>query len=166
MKFAEVVAVVREAKMTVETREFDFADDQIGLAGNSISDDRTFYAGKNCLHVGLVERQHDSAVERDAIHEFEESGLDFFERMILIEMLPVDGGDDGYDRRKQEKRAIAFVRFYDHVVALAGTRVGSCGVDAAAHDESGIESRSRQNGGDERSGGGFSVRAGDGDSIF
>ena len=81
-------------------------------------------------------------------------------------MLAVDGGDHGDDRREQQERAVALVGFDDHVFAAAQARGGADVIHAAADDERGIEAGRGQHGGGHRGGGGFAVRAGDGDAVF
>ena len=49
---------------------------------------------------------------------------------------------------------------------LPSARGGAGLIDAAADDERGIEMRGGQNGRDDGGGGGFAVRAGDGDAVF
>ncbi len=81
-------------------------------------------------------------------------------------MLAVDRRHHGNHRSEQQKRAVAFVGFDDHIFAAAKTRGGTDMVHAAAHDERGIESRGRQDASGHRSRGGLAVRAGDGDPVF
>ena len=147
--------MIRQAETAFEAREFNFADDEIGLPRDAVGDDGTFHAGQNRLHVRLIKTENDRAVKRDAIHKFEKHGLNFLERVVLIEMFAVDGGDDGDDGSEQKEGTIAFVRFHDHVITLADARIRACGVHAAANDESGIEARGGQHGSDERRGGGL-----------
>ena len=84
----------------------------------------------------------------------------------MIEMFAIDGGDHGDDGREQKEAAVAFIGFHDEIFAFAELGGGAGLIDAAADDESGIKMRSRQNGRNDGSGGGFSMRAGDGDAVF
>ena len=69
----------------------------------AVGDDRTLHAREDGLDVGLVETEHDRAIEWDAIHKLQEDVLDFVEGFVLVEVLAVDGGDHGHDRREQQK---------------------------------------------------------------
>src|SRR5882762_2914102 len=109
VKHAKVIAFVSEAKFAAETFHADVADYEIGLRRSAVSDDGPLDVRDDGLHVGLIEAEDGGAVKRNAVHEFHEHGLNFFERAVLVEMLAVDGGDDGDDRRVVEKAAVAFV---------------------------------------------------------
>src|SRR5690348_5948217 len=165
-EMAKVFTMVREAESALEAAQFNFADDEIGLAGSAVGYDRALHAREDGLHVGLVEAEDCGAVERHAIHEFEKRGLNLLERMVLVEMLAVDRGDDGDDGREQQKGTIAFISLDDHVFALADARISSGGVDAAADDERGIEASGGKDGSYKGGGGRLAVRAGDGDAVF
>ena len=136
---AEVFAFVGEAEFAAEALVLDIADDQVGLGGDAISNDGAFDVGDDGLDVGLVDAQDGGAVERYAIDELREGVLDVFEGVILIEMLAVDGGDDGDDRGQQQESAVAFVRFDDEIFAFAEAGSGAGLIDFAADDESGVE---------------------------
>lgn len=166
MEFAQIVSVIGEAKMAVEPSKLDIADDQIGLIGNAVSNDGPLDPGKNGLNVRFVEREHDRPVERHTIHKFEKRGLDFLERIVMIEMFAVDGRHDRHNGREEEKRAVTFVGFDDHVIALSRAGIGSGCVDATANNKSRVESRCRENGSDQRSSRGLPVRACHGNSVF
>ena len=72
----------------------------------------------------------------------------------------------GYDRSEEQKAAIAFVGFDDKIIATAKTRRGSCLIDSAADDKSGIEMRCGKYRCDKRSGGGFAVRSANRNAVF
>ena len=118
------------------------------------------------LHVGLVETKHRRAVKRDAIHELREDVLNLLERGVMVEMFAIDGGHHGDDRREQKERAVALVRFDDHIFAAAQARRGAGVIDAAAHDEGGVEAGRAQDRGDHGCGGGLAMRAGHRDAVF
>ena len=84
----------------------------------------------------------------------------------MIEMLAIDGGDDGDDGREEQEAAITFVGFDDEVFAAAQARGGAGLIHPATDDEGGVEMRGGENGGDHRSGGGFAVSTADGDAVF
>src|SRR5258707_1389783 len=85
-KFAEVIAFVGQAKFAAQSFEFDLADDEIGLAGGAIGNDRALYVGDDGLHIRLVQAQNRCAVEGHAIDELNEGVLYVVERGVLIEM--------------------------------------------------------------------------------
>ena len=60
-------------------------------------------------------------------------------------MLAVDGGDDGDHWREQQERAVALIRFDDHIFALAHARVRAGMIHAPAHDERGIKAGGGEN---------------------
>ena len=81
-------------------------------------------------------------------------------------MLPIDRRHHGDHGSEQQKRAVAFVGFDDHVFAAAEARGRTDMIHAASHDERGIESRGGQDARGHRGRGGLAVRAGDGDPVF
>src|ERR1035438_8660631 len=97
---AEACAREATTKFAVQAFKINVADDQIGLMGDAISDDRALDAGDDGLYVRLIEAENGGAVKRHAIDELHEDVLNFFERTILIEMFAVDGGDHGDDGRE------------------------------------------------------------------
>src|SRR5450432_4103176 len=161
---AEVFAFESEAELADQAFEFYVADDQIGLAGCAVSNDGALDVRNDGLDVGLVEAKNGGAVKRDAIHKLREGVLNIFQRSVLIEMLAIDGGDYRDDGREEQEAAVAFVGFHDEKFAFAKFGGGAGLIDAAADDERGIEMRGGEYGGDDGSGGGFSV--GDGDAVF
>ena len=86
--------------------------------------------------------------------------------MVLIEMLAIDGGDHCDDWGKQEKRAVTFVSFHDHVFAFTDAGVRAEMIHAAADDEGGIQTGGIENRRNHRSGGGLSVGPGNCDSVL
>ena len=98
---AEVVAFVGQAEFAGEAVESDVADDEIGLTGGAVGEDGALDVGDDSLHVGFIEAEDGGAVKRNAIHELDEGVLNIFERGVLIEVLAVDGGDDGDDRSEK-----------------------------------------------------------------
>ena len=163
---AQRLAVILQAKLAHQALQPHVADHQVRLARRAVGDHRALHARDDRLHVGLIQAQNHRTVERHAVHKLHERVLNFFERSVLIEMLAVDRGDHRDHRREQQKRAVAFVRFHHHVFALPHDRARARMVHAPAHHERGIELGGGQNGSDQRSRGGFAVRAGDGDAEF
>ena len=139
MKFAEVVAAIGQPEAAGEPLQLDVADDQVGLARSAVGDDRALDARDDGLHVGLVQAKHGGAIKRHAIDELRENVLNLLERGVVIEMLAIDGGHHGDHRREQQKCAVAFVGFDDHVFAAAQAGRGADLIHAAAHDKGGIE---------------------------
>jgi hypothetical protein len=119
VKHAEIFAFEGQAEIAAEAFEADVADDEVGLAGSAVSDDGAFHVGKNGLHVRFVEAENRGAVKGDAVDELDEGALDVGERSVLIEVLAIDGGDNGDDRGEHEEAAVAFIGFDDEVLAFA-----------------------------------------------
>src|SRR5712671_1562746 len=163
---AEIVAFVGQPKFAAQPFELDVTDDQISLAGCAVSDDGALNAGNDGLHVGFVEAENRRAIKGHAIDELHEGVLNVFERGILIEMFPVDGGDNGDHRCQEQKSAVAFIGFDDEKFTFAKSRGGAGLVDAAADDERGIEMCRSQNGRDDRSGSRFPMRASYRDAVL
>src|SRR5271163_573654 len=133
VEHAEVFAFECQPKLAVQSFQFDVADDQVSLAGSAVGDDGALHVWKNSLHVRFVEAENRGAVEGDPVHELNEGALNVGERSVLIEMLPVDGGNDGYNRREHQEAAIALVGFHDEVFALAEPRGGARLIYAATN---------------------------------
>ena len=86
---------------------------------------------------------------------------------VVIQMLAIDVGHDGEDRRELQERSIALIRFHHQKIALADARVRPAhGRDFAAHHHRGIHARMAQDRRDHRSGGGLAVTARDRDAVF
>src|SRR5712672_295995 len=119
---AEIVAFVGQPKFAAQPFELDVTDDQISLAGCAVSDDGALHIGNDGLHVGLVEAENRRAIEGHAIDELHEGVLDIFERGVLIEMFPVDGGDHCDHRRQEQKCTVAFIGFDDEEFTFAKSR--------------------------------------------
>ena len=136
--------MIFQAKFARKTVQLHVADDQIGLARRAVGNHRPLHARQNRLHVRLVQAKHDRAIERNAIRELEKRLLNFLERGVLVEVLAVNRGDDGDHRRKQQERAVALIRFHDHVFALAHARVRSRVIHAPADHKRRVETGSRQ----------------------
>src|SRR5712692_286890 len=163
---AEVVAFVSQAKFAAQAFELDVADDEIGLAGSAVGNNRALYARDHGLHVRRVQAQSRRALKRHATDELYEGILNVFQRGILIEMLAGDGGDGGDNGREQQEAAVAFVGFDDEELALTESSGGAGLIDAAADDKCGIEMRRSENGSDHGGRGGFPVSAGHGDAVL
>src|SRR6266568_5392587 len=95
MEDSQVIALVGETEFALQTFELHVADDEIGLAGSSVSNDGALHAGDDGLDVRLIDAKNRGAIKRDAIHKLNECVLDVFERGVLIEMLAVDSGYHG-----------------------------------------------------------------------
>src|SRR5712672_924315 len=146
LEYAEVIAFVGQAKFAAQPFQLDVTDDQISLAGCAVSDDRTLHIGNDGLHVRFIEAENRRAIEGHAIDELHEGVLNVFERGILIEMFPVDGGDNGDYRCQEQKSAVAFIGFDDEEFTFAEPSGGASLVDPAADDKRRIEMRSGQDG--------------------
>src|ERR1700688_5195027 len=165
-KAAKRFAFKSELELADQSFQFYIADYQVGLAGRAVRNNGALDVRHDGLHVDFVKTQYGRAIKWHALHKLNESVLNVFQRSVLIEVLAVDGGDHRDDRRKQEKAAVALVRFHHEVIPFAQLRGGPRLIYAAADDEGGIEMRCGQNRSDHGGGGGFSVGSGDGDAIF
>src|SRR5690348_2194891 len=163
---AQVIALIGQAEFAAHALKLDIADDQVGLRGRAISNDRALDAGNDRLDVGFVQTKDGGAVKRDAIDELGEGILNVFQGGVLVEVLAVNGGDDGDDGGEQQEGAVAFIGFHDEVVALAEAGGGSGLIDPATDHKRGIEMRGGKDRGDHGGRGGFAMRAGDGDTVF
>jgi hypothetical protein len=97
MEHAEILVSISQSKIAFEAGVLNVGDDEIGLPGGAVGNHGASNVGKNGLHVGLIEAEDGCTVERDAIYKLCERSLDFVERGVVIEMLAVNGGDDGDD---------------------------------------------------------------------
>ena len=159
------------ADQDVETRnavvQSDVEQADVRLRVLAIGDDAAILdAPDQLLHGRVIEAHHRKAVERQILHEGQESLLDRVEGLEMIEMFRIDIGDDGDVGGQLQKRAVALVRLDDHPVARAAPRIGAIGVDDAAVDDGGIEAGGVEQGRDQRSRRGLAVGAGDRDALL
>ncbi len=166
MEDAEVFAFEGEAEIAAKPFELHVADDQVGLAGSAVGNDGALYVWENGLHVRFVEAENRGAVEGHAVHELDEGALNVRERGVLVEVLAIDGGDDGDDGCEHQEAAIAFVGFHYEILAFAEARGGACLIHFATNHKCRIEMRGAKNRSDHRSRSRLAVRAGYGDAIF
>ena len=96
----------------------------------------------------------------------EEGLLDVGHVAVAVHVLAVEIGDHGEDGRELEEGAVALVGLGDQILRAAQPGVGAERVDAATHDDGGIESAGGEHRGNHRGGGGLAVHAGDGDAVF
>ncbi len=86
---------------------------------------------------------------------------------VVVQVLTVDVGDHGENRRQLEERPIAFVAFHHQIVALTQARIGAAHhAHAPADHHGGVQPGVGHNSGDHGSGGGLAMAAGDGDAKF
>ena len=58
----------------------------------------------------IIQAKHRRTVKRQMVRELQEGFLQIFEAVFVsFEMIPVNVGDQGDDRLKQQERAIAFI---------------------------------------------------------
>ncbi len=101
MKFTKFVAAIGQPELALNAEEFNVADHEVSLAGYAVGNDRALHIGDDGLHVRFVKAQNGCAVKWNAVNELRENFLNFFERLVRIEVLAINGRDDGHDRRKQ-----------------------------------------------------------------
>ena len=98
--------------------------------------------------LAIVQADDDRAVERHLVDELDEGGADVVERRVVVQVLAIDVGDHGDDRRELQEGAVALVGFHHQEIAVAHARVRAAhGADAAAHHHRRIEPGVVQNGG-------------------
>src|SRR5262245_60713230 len=163
---AEVVAFVGQAELAGQTLQLNIADKQVGLARGAIGKNWPLDARNDGLNVGLIQAEDGRAIEGNAVHELGEGVLDVGERRVLVEVFPIDGGDDGHHRRKEKKAAVAFVRLHDKVFAFPEPGRGAGLIHLAANHKGRIEMSCGEDGSDERRSRGLAVRSADGDAVF
>ena len=122
--------------------------------------------GQQAPHARIVHAGHDGPEEGHAVGEDREGVEDVGEVPIGVEVIRLDVGDDGDDRRQREKRAVVFVGLGHEIVALAQARVGAQDVDLAADDDGGVESGLRKDHPRQRRRGRLAVGAGDGHALL
>src|SRR5262249_44229532 len=142
---AEIITLIRQAELAARAHELNVADNQVCLRRSAVGDDRALNVRDDGLNVGLVETKDGGAVERHTVDELGERILDVCERVILVEVLAIDGSDDGNDRSKKQEGTIAFVGFNDEVLTLPEPCRGASLIDFAADNECGIKVRGTEN---------------------
>src|SRR5215831_3004356 len=163
---AEVVAFVGQAELARQTLKLNIADKQVGLARGAIGKNWPLDVRNDGLNVGLIQAEDGRAIEGNAVHELGEGVLDVGERRVLVEVFPIDRGDDGHHRRKEEKAAVAFVRLHNKVFAFPKPGGGAGLIHLAANHKGRIEMSCGEDGSDERGSRGLAVRSADGDAVF
>src|SRR5882724_8114874 len=144
----EIITFIGKAEFAVEPLQLYVADDQVGLARRSISDDRPLHARNYGLHVGLVSTQDCGAVKRHAVHELNERVLNVLERGVLVQVFAVNRSHHGDDRRKHQEAAIALVGFHDKIFAFAQPGGGACLIHSPPDDKRRVEMCCGQHRGD------------------
>jgi len=139
---------------------------KIGLFAGAVSEDAPLHARNDRLHIGIVEAEHGSPVKRHLVDEFSERGLDFGQTGVMVQVLPIDVGDNGERGAEFEEGTVALICLGDQELALSQLGVAAEGVQPAADDDRGIVAPVHQHGGDHRGCGGLSVGSGDGHPIF
>ncbi len=145
---------------------FDLGSDKIRLAAESVGDETLLHLRNERLHIGIVETQNGKAEKRYLVDELDKVCLDFIEIAIKVEMVGVDIGDYGDNRRQLEEGAVRFVCLGHQKFSLSQFGVGPKSVETAADHRRRIDAAMDQNGGDHAGGGGFAVRTGDGDAVL
>ena len=107
----------------------------------------------------------DRAVERHLVGEVDERLLQGLPAAVALHVLAVDVRDHRDRRRQLQERAIAFVRFDDHVVAAAEPRVAAEGAQPAADHRRRIEAGALEHQRHHRRRRRLAVRAGDRDAV-
>ena len=153
-------------KLHLRTDAFDFGRVNIGGIVQAVSRVRLAHFGQNRADVFAVDTQKRFAVERHTVDKIDKRLMQFFDAVSVgIHVVFVDIGDDGHNRSQMQEGRIGLVGFGDDVFAFAQTGVGTCGIEFAADNESGVETCRAEDGGSQTGGRGFAVRTGDGDAV-
>src|SRR5215813_11893620 len=95
----------------------------VRLSAQAVRDASSFNQWNDCLHVWIVKTKHRGPIERNLVHEVLETRAHIFHVVVVVHVLAIDIRNDGNRGRKHQKRAIAFVGFNNHQVALSKMRI-------------------------------------------
>jgi hypothetical protein len=134
---------------------------------HAVGDDRARDHRDDRAHAGIVAADHRRAVERHAVQELDERGLQAREVVAVgVHVVGVDVGHDRQDRHQVQERRVGLVGLDHDVLARAEARVRAGAVEAAADDEGRVDAGLGQHAGDQRRRRRLAVRAGDRDALL
>ena len=76
---------------------------EVRLSRAAVSDGAPLDLRQDLLHVLVVQAEERGAVKRDFVHKLRKGFADFFDIRVMVEMLAIDVGHDGEDRRKLQE---------------------------------------------------------------
>src|SRR5690606_37581170 len=117
------------------------------------------------LNFRMIKAHDTEAIEGHILYKLTKCGPNIFKTTIVIKMLGIDVGNHRNISRQFQESAVAFVSLYNHPVTFAHTSIGAIGIDNAAIDYSRIQMPSIQQCRDHRGGGGFAMRATNGNGM-
>lgn len=121
---SRIAATVWSARSGVEHGVHHFHA-KIGFGRDAIGKDSAARAGKDGAELRIVDAGRYRAVERHAVHEFEEGAFHIFHVAVAVHVFAVEVGDDGADGRELEERAVALVGFSNQEMRAAEARIGA-----------------------------------------
>ena len=117
------------------------------------------------LHAFVVNAQHRQAVKRQVMQEADEALLQVVvTAAVVFQVVGVDVGDDRHHRLQVQEGSVRFVRFRHQILAVAKAGIAAGGSQHAADNEGRVEPGIGENRGNQAGGGGFAMRAGNGDT--
>src|SRR5262249_23624662 len=117
--FAELLSAMDDLEAAGQPRQMDAPGHQVRARGEAIRDEPLLEPGNEHLDVRLIEAEHSRAIERHLVDEGQEALADRLERAPVVEVLGVDGRDDGDRGGERQERAVRLVGLGDEEVTLA-----------------------------------------------
>ncbi len=96
-------------------------------------------AAHQSLNFRMIEAHHTKTVEWHVLNELRESCAHIVEIAVMVEVFGIDIGYNRDISWKLQERAVAFIRFNNHPVAIAHTGIGAICIDDAAIDHGRIK---------------------------
>ena len=118
-------------------------------------------------HGCIVGAQNGGAVKRHAVQEINKRFLEFVEVVpVGLHVVRIDVGDHRHDGQQIQERGIGLVSLDHDVVTTAQARIRASAVEAPANHKGGVQSGLAQHAGHQAGGGGFAVRARNGNATL
>ena len=147
MEITQLGAMAAQREITAVRAEPNIQNFQIHLRRTAISNSAPPNIGEDLLNILVFHTQNRSSIEWHLVYELGKSGLNFFERGIVVQMFSIDICDNGQNRREFEERSITLIRLNDEKRTLPHTRVRTLhGGDASTYHNGWVEIRRIQNG--------------------
>ena len=110
--------------------------------------------------------QESAAIKRQTVHKINEGLMQLVHTVIVsVHVIGVDVGNHRHDGRQIQKRRIRFIGFGNNIVTLTQLCIGTCRIQFTANDKRRIQTSSAQNRGSQTGGGGFAMRARNGNAL-
>jgi hypothetical protein len=112
----------------------------LGILGQSVAGDGARDLRQDVADGGVVHTHHRCAVERHAVQELDEGGLEATEVVTVgVHVVGVDVGHHRQHRQQVQERGIGLVRLDHDVFARTQLRVGTRAVEPPADHEGGVQ---------------------------